>query len=1476
MTPFALAVRDGRRYRFGRLLPATTFMGYWITVAAVVAVALFSYGALQGSQRSAQRVTQALEVIAQLQAVLSSMKDAETGQRGFLLTGDEYYLRPYFMARTALDGEIAGARALLTERPEQLRRLQTLEQLSATKMQELALTIARRRANDSAGALSIVRTDLGQEFMDQIRAVASEMCSEERATLAARQVEWLGAARVSSLVTLGGAALLLVFILTAAVRTSRNYRARRIQAWIRAGQLGLSERIQGERRLEQLADSVLEFLTEYLDAKASAIYLFEADGSFRRLAGHAIAGGPDLELVQSGDGLLGQAAKQNRAIHLKDVAPESVAVGFGLEGSKPRDLIVAPASIDGIVQAIVELGFSRPLEAPDHELLLRVSESLGVAVNLSKDRTRLEQLLAETQEQSRELWSRQEQLHATNEELLVQAVSLKKSQSQRQAQRAVMAETTSQLEQQTQIVKNQKDQLSIFNSASFTCIATDISGIIQIFNVGAERNLGYTAEEVIHHFTPADISQPRGLSASTSPLPTPTGGGFEALVAKAARGIEDIYDLTYIRKDGSHFPVVVSVTALRDAHEVIIGYLLIGTDNTARKRAQEALLKTGALQYAIFNSANYSSIATDATGIIQIFNVGAERMLGYTADDVINKITPADIADSTELIARAEALSAELQTPIASGFETLVFKAARSIEDIYELTYIRKDGSRLPAVVSVTALRDGEGTIIGYLLFGTDNTSRKQIEAEQTLLAQRLRDHQFYTRSLFESNIDALMTTDAPGVITDVNKQMESLTGCTRDELIGAPFKNFFTDPARAEAGIRLALSKRKVIDYELTALDRDGKETVVSYNATTFYDRDRRLQGVFAAVREISERKQYEISLREATRSAEQANCAKSDFLANMSHEIRTPMNAVIGLSYLLSQTGLDPAQAAYLAKIDLASKSLLAVINDVLDLSKIEAGELTVECAAFSPRKLLNELAEVMVVAADAKGISLQLDVPDDLPETLQGDAGRLNQILVNLLCNAIKFTEFGSVQLRVDCLPAAPTEATLRFVVTDTGIGIAPDVQDRLFTPFTQADASITRRYGGTGLGLSIVKHLARLLGGEVDVTSTPGAGSAFGITLNFSLASPDLVEQKQVDATAPAERPLRGLRVLVVDDSAINLEVAKSVLEIAGASVWLASNGQEAVEQLQARPSAFDLVLMDVQMPVLDGHAATRHIRQELGLSKLPIIAFSAGALSGERLQAIAAGMNDFILKPFDVRDLVSTILRHVGSGQRELPVMARAAPQPVLPGEIPWPNIDGIDATDVRARMSNDVELFCSMLRRLIGDFSDLKMPAISEDAAALGVHTGRMHRLKGSAGMLGAKLIQHLAGEAEEACAAGELDRSRDLTAQIAIHLQQLQLSAEPTLNVRVHAEIVAVAVYEELGSQVVGDLVGMLRVHSLTALERFNSLSPQLRRLMGPAAFDILSEHVDNLQFDEAAQALEDFPQSEGDQQTKFFRYAS
>ena len=572
-------------------------------------------------------------------------------------------------------------------------------------------------------------------------------------------------------------------------------------------------------------------------------------------------------------------------------------------------------------------------------------------------------------------------------------------------------------------------QKAIFNSANFSSIATDAKGVIQIFNVGAERMLGYAAADVMNKITPADISDPQELIARAKALSieigTPITPGFEALVFKASHGIEDIYELTYIRKDGTRFGAVVSVTALRDAQDVIIGYLLIGTDNTARQQAEEALLKAGALQRAIFNSANFSSIATDAKGVIQIFNVGAERMLGYAAADVMNKITPADISDPQELIARAKALSIEIGTPITPGFEALVFKASRGIEDIYELTYIRKDGTRFPAVVSVTALRDAQDAIIGYLLIGTDNTARKLVEAEQKKLDQRLRDQQFYTRSLIESNIDALMTTDPSGIITDVNKQMEALTGCTRDELIGAPFKKYFTDPERAEAAIKLVLSQKKVTDYELTACARDGKQTVVSYNATTFYDRDRTLQGVLAVARDVTERKLVEAELQQAKAAAESASRTKSDFLASMSHEIRTPMNAIIGIADLLAKTPLDPEQEKYVQIFRRAGDNLLNLINDILDLSKVEASQLELERTGFSLNDHLEKVTEMLAGRAREKGLTLVCEIAPNVPADLVGDPTRLRQVLLNLLGNAIKFTESGEVSYELRRMRTAPSQ-------------------------------------------------------------------------------------------------------------------------------------------------------------------------------------------------------------------------------------------------------------------------------------------------------------------------------------------------------------------------------------------------------------------------------------------------------------------
>jgi len=794
-------------------------------------------------------------------------------------------------------------------------------------------------------------------------------------------------------------------------------------------------------------------------------------------------------------------------------------------------------------------------------------------------------------------------------------------------------------------------QSAIFNSANFSSIATDAKGVIQIFNVGAERMLGYTAAEVMNKITPADISDPQEViaraKALSAELSTPITPGFEALVFKASRGIEDIYELTYIRKDGSRFPAVVSVTALRDAQDAIIGYLLIGTDNTARKLAEEALLKAGALQSAIFNSANFSSIATDAKGVIQIFNVGAERMLGYTAAEVMNKITPADISDPQEVIARAKALSAELETLIAPGFEALVFKASRGIEDIYELTYIRKDGSRFPAVVSVTALRDAQDAIIGYLLIGTDNTARKQIEAEQKKLDQRLRDQQFYTRSLIESNIDAIMTTDPLGIITDVNKQMEALTGCTRDELIGAPFRNYFTNPSRAEAAITLVLREKKVTDYELTARARDGKETTVSYNATTFYDRDRTLQGVFAAARDVTERKRLDqvlqeknVELESARMVAEKANLAKSDFLSSMSHELRSPLNAILGFAQLMDTDTVPPTatQKESIAQILQAGWHLLKLINEILDLAKVEARQVPLSEEPVSLAEVMAECLGMIEPQLHARGIRL-IAPTLGMPSFVRADRTRLKQVLINLLSNAIKYNSKAGV-IEVTCVERIPGRT--RVSIRDTGEGLSAEQLKQLFQAFNRLGQEAGSEEG-TGIGLVVAKRLVELMGGTIEVESTVGVGSVFWFELN-AVAEPSLASSI-AEAAASTEARLSDAdclhTLLYVEDNPANMKLVEQIISRhPDMRLLTAVNGKLGIQLARDRQPA--VILMDINLPGINGFDAMKILRGDPLTAHIPVIAISANAMPLDIERGLRAGFFRYLTKPIKVTEFIEAL------------------------------------------------------------------------------------------------------------------------------------------------------------------------------------------------------------------------------------------
>lgn len=390
----------------------------------------------------------------------------------------------------------------------------------------------------------------------------------------------------------------------------------------------------------------------------------------------------------------------------------------------------------------------------------------------------------------------------------------------------------------------------------------------------------------------------------------------------------------------------------------------------------------------------------------------------------------------------------------------------------------------------------------------------------------------------------------------------------------------------------------------------------------------------------DVTDQKRLELALEQSRLEANAANEAKSRFLANMSHEIRTPMNAIIGLTHLAHGQTAEPGVREQLGKVEDAAQSLLGLLNDILDFSKIEAGRMSLEHIPFDLWNVLERIEGLMAERASSKGLRLTVQKPADLPRDLVGDPLRLGQVLLNLVSNAVKFTETGEVRVQVEAVEQDVGGVQLRFAVHDTGIGIKPAQMTRLFKAFTQADSSTTRRFGGTGLGLTISKELVNLMGGELGAWSEPGKGSCFSFVLKLGRAPPDWRSPPM--ETVDSQSALKGARLLVVDDNAINLEVASEMLRQAGALVSTAGNGREALAQLAL--GEFDAVLMDLQMPVMDGYTATKRIREQPQFHDLPVLAMTANAMSGDRENCLAAGMNDHIPKPIDPEVLLRTVAR----------------------------------------------------------------------------------------------------------------------------------------------------------------------------------------------------------------------------------------
>lgn len=613
----------------------------------------------------------------------------------------------------------------------------------------------------------------------------------------------------------------------------------------------------------------------------------------------------------------------------------------------------------------------------------------------------------------------------------------------------------------------------------------------------------------------------------------------------------------------------------------------------------------------------------------------------------------------------------------------------------------------------------------------------------------------------------------------------------------------------------------------------------------------------------DISNSKAIEQDLREAKRAAEAASASKSAFLANMSHEIRTPLNAVLGVAHLLADTPLDADQRALLDKAQAAGRALLGIVNDVLDLAKIEAGEMRLAREPFSLGGLLGEIGSVYGVQARDKGLTLSLHRSEALPDLLVGDAARLRQVLVNLVGNAIKFTASGGVVVEAARLDNGGA-ARLRLSVRDSGIGITAEQRERLFQPFTQADETTTRRFGGTGLGLSIVRRLVDLMQGEVGLNSTPGAGSEFWIAVPLHEAEAG-AQPPAPTAAGPAPRGgLAGLRVLLVDDSEVNLDIARRLLEREGVRVTTCGDGAQALAALRRPGAAVDAVLMDVQMPVMDGLEATRRLRADPALAGLPVIALTAGALANERQRALDAGFSDFVAKPLEPALLLAA-LRRVSP----LPAAAVSAAPPTPPAAAAppadWPRIDGVDAPSAHRTLGGDAQLFQRVLLRLVAEQPEwAALPAdgpLAWDADQHDHWRVRAHRLRGSAGMIGALDLAHAASGLEAALEQRATDQAAatlaDLQRRFA-HLQQGAAAYTARRPAPMPATPADAVLDEAQWQRRLQTLLAQLDTNDLDASEGFAHLRGAIAKRLGEAVAQAVGEAIDDLRFGEAAERLQ------------------
>lgn len=899
----------------------------------------------------------------------------------------------------------------------------------------------------------------------------------------------------------------------------------------------------------------------------------------------------------------------------------------------------------------------------------------------------------------------------------------------------------------------------------------------------------------------------------------------------------------------------------------------------------QQLRAKAAFQRAVLNSVDYTVIITNRDGVIISFNKVAEHMFGYMADEIVGKYTPEILHDRDEIAAYARELTEELGCAVEPGPRTFIAKVLQGETVEREWTGIRKDGSRFPMLVSITTILDDHGEITGFLGVSQDITERKAIETE-------LRSREQFARRVLDSLLCFAAVTDTDGILLECNKAALIATGLQPEDMIGTRLENLYSfsyDP-NVKGQIRDAVRKAaagQVSRLDVTGPVADGKVITVDFQIVPLRNEEGNITHLIPSAIDVTDRIRYEQQLRKAKEESEQANIAKSQFFAAMSHELRTPLNGVIGMTELLRNTTLDDRQRQFVSACYQSASSLMDLINDILDFSKIEAGKLRLDLHDFDLEKLVTDTVEGLAWRASDKSIEILCHIDQTSRYIVKGDSTRLRQIVVNLLGNAIKFTETGEIQVHTETVAKTNDQITVRFAISDTGIGIPPDKLDRLFQSFSQVDASTTRNYGGTGLGLVISQSLVELMGGTIGVESDEGVGSTFWFevpfavisesahnpsstcplagrrllivddnetnrlilnqysaewgTIGVSAASVDealsAVDEAEANGTpfdvvltdynmprrngldlahalkhhsqlivllmgstdlqlepnqlwehgiaASLHKPVRRQdlyeaiccllcnarekpapvdtsaaiqtsslagHILVAEDNRINQMYIIELLSQLGCTSDTVANGREAVDAVQQ--ANYNLALMDCQMPEMDGFEATRRIRQleseRMLDGHLPIVALTANAVKGDRERCLDAGMDDYLAKPVEKQQIISVLDRFLSNSQQRLPQTEATVESVDQANDLSAPA--PIDAESLLARCFGNLEFAGSLLDELestgMRRVEEIRTQAAQQNSSAT---ADAAHALKGAAGILCAEGVQKLAATIEQA-----------------------------------------------------------------------------------------------------------------------------